>query len=219
MYTLYTGKYTRGLMVEMVMAEGDIEYRREDVDITRGEERSAGFLAINPAGWVPALKCPGGELLIETPAINLFLCERHRITSLAPATDDPDRGVFLSALFYITDEIEPTLKRYWYPHYFGDDDHTAPAIEKRAIESVLHGFGIVDQRLAASGPCHLGERFSLPDLMIAYWAMSFATTAQLAEAFDALANIRRCIDIARARPKLAPLFDLLDAWNHEFDGI
>ena len=155
--------------------------------------------------------------MIETPAINLYLCEHHRITSLVPAPGDPARGAFLSGLFYITDEIEPALKRYWYPHYFGDDDASAAAIEARAIESVLHGFGIVDRRLASGGPCHLGERFSLPDLMTAYWAVSFATTAKLASAFDDLPNVNRCIEIARARPKLAPLFELLDAWNREFE--
>ena len=219
MYTLYTGKYTRGLMVEMVMAEGGIEYRCEDVDITRGEERSDAFLAINPAGWVPVLRCPNGQVLHETPAINLYLCERHAIASLAPPPGDPDRGAFLSGLFYISDEIEPALKRYWYPHYFGDGKRGAPDIQASAIESVLRGFAIIDGRLGDHGPCHLGERFSLPDLMTAYWATSFATTSKLEASLESMPRVRRCIEIARARPKLAPLFARLDAWNHEFDGI
>lgn len=122
MYRLYSGKYTRGILVEMVMTEGEIEFERMEIDILRGEEKKPEYLAINPAGWVPALVCPDGGVLTETPAINLYLGERHRITSLVPAVDDPDRGPFLSALFYITDEIEPALKRYWYPHTFGDGD-------------------------------------------------------------------------------------------------
>ena len=93
MYRLYSGKYTRGILVEMVMAEGEIEFERVEIDILRGEEKKPEYLAINPAGWVPALVCPDGVVLTETPAINLYLGERHRITSLVPALDDPDRAL------------------------------------------------------------------------------------------------------------------------------
>ena len=50
MYVLYGGSFTRAIIVEMVMAEGDIAYELRNVDTTRGEHRSAAFLAINPAG-------------------------------------------------------------------------------------------------------------------------------------------------------------------------
>ncbi|HKJ54155.1 MAG TPA: glutathione S-transferase family protein [Gammaproteobacteria bacterium] len=212
MYTLYTGKFTRGLVVEMVMAEGGIDFERHEVDILRGEERGPEYLAINPAGWVPALRCPHGVVLTETPAINLYLGERHRIDSLVPAADDPDRGPFLSGLFYLSGELEPALKRYWYPHYFGDGERTADAIRGKGIEAALAGFGLVEQRLAAGGPCYLGERFSLVDLTIAFWMVSL----QLPDALRELPRIFGSVEIARARPKLTPLFDRLDAWAREY---
>ena len=215
MYRLYSGKYTRGIVVEMVMAEGGIEYQRIEIDILRGEEKSPEFLAVNPAGWVPALACPDGTVLCETPAINLYLGDRHGITSLVPAVDDPDRGRFLSSLFYITGEIEPALKRYWYPHTFGDGASTARAIRASARDSALRGFGIVEQRLAAGGPCHLGERFSLADLMLAFWILSFEHTDAMRE----MPNLLAIVEKARARPQQAPLFEIMDSWGSDFTSL
>lgn len=212
MYRLYSGKYTRGTLVEMVMAEGEIEFERMEVDILSGEERKPEYLAINPVGLVPALVCPDGVVLTETPAINLYLGERHRITSLVPAVDDPDRARFLSGLFYITDEIEPALKRYWYAHTFGDGENTATAIRDRALAAALQGFAIVNDRLAANGPCHLGERFSLVDLMIAFWVISLERPDEMRQMPCVLA----CVEMARARPRLEPLFDIVDSWGSDF---
>jgi|TARA_B100001971_G_C17937853_1_gene406091 glutathione S-transferase len=50
MYILYGGCFTRTLMVEMVMVEGDISYELLAVDILKNEHRTPEFLSINPAG-------------------------------------------------------------------------------------------------------------------------------------------------------------------------
>ena len=42
-------------MVEMVLAEGNIDYQLREIDILKNEHRSTEFLKINPFGWVPAL--------------------------------------------------------------------------------------------------------------------------------------------------------------------
>jgi glutathione S-transferase len=76
-YILYGGPYTRAFIVEMVMAEGAIAHEVRVVDIVDQEHRSPDYLAINPAGRVPTLITPEGVALYETPAINLYLTERH----------------------------------------------------------------------------------------------------------------------------------------------
>ena len=55
MYIVYGGKFTRSLMVEMVMAEIGLDYEMRNVDTGRREQLSPDYLKINPAGWVPAL--------------------------------------------------------------------------------------------------------------------------------------------------------------------
>ena len=92
MYIVYGGKFTRTLMVEMVMAEIGIACEMRNVDTIKREHLSPDYLEVNPAGWVPALITPEGDRLYETQAINLYLAERHGATHLAPAADDPLRA-------------------------------------------------------------------------------------------------------------------------------
>ena len=115
MYILYGGHFTRALITEMVMAEGGIPYELRNVDIVAQEHRRPEYLAINPAGWVPALVTPEGATLYETPAINLYLAERHGLTHLAPAPGDPDRGIFLSGLFSVTGDLEADPEALFLP--------------------------------------------------------------------------------------------------------
>lgn len=203
MYILYGGAFTRALITEMVLLECDLAYELREVDILKNEHRTPEYKAVNPAGWVPALITPEGETLYETPAISLYLAERHGITHLAPAIDDPDRGAFLSGLFYLTDDVEPVMKRYFYPHRFVLREEDSPAMKQRSMEQALERMSIIERRLAAGGPYHLGERFSLVDVTMAYWAMYMENAGLLTE----LPAVRACFKLVEGRPKLRPKFD------------
>ena len=215
MYILYGGHFTRALITEMVMAEGGIPYELRNVDIVAQEHRRPEYLAINPAGWVPALVTPEGATLYETPAINLYLAERHGLTHLAPAPGDPDRGIFLSGLFSVTGDLEPILKRCFYPHrYVLRDDDTA-AMKERSHGEALERLQVMERRLRDKGPYHLGERFSLVDLTLCHWTAPFEDMGALAS-FPAL---RRCLELVSARPKLRPHFERQKAWSDEYGGM
>ena len=73
MYTLYGGGYSRAHMTEMVFAEIQMPFEVKLVNTLKGENRTPQFLKINPRGFVPALRTPGGKVLFETAAINLYL--------------------------------------------------------------------------------------------------------------------------------------------------
>ena len=212
MYIVYGGKFTRTLMVEMVMAEIGIACEMRNVDTIKREHLSPVYLEINPAGWVPALITPEGDRLYETPAINLYLAERHRATHLAPAVDDPLRGLFLSGLFYLTDELEPAIKRYFFPHRYGDGEADATAVKARAFEACGHCLRVIDSRLTKNGPCHLGERFSLVDIVMTHWALNFEESHVL----DDMSAVRHCTTLVSVRPKLKPIFEKQAAWMEEF---
>lgn len=205
MYVLYGGPFTRALMVEMVLAEGDIPYELRPVDIIKQQHRTPEFLAVNPAGRVPILITPEGETLYETPAINLYLAERHGLTRLAPRVEEPERGAFLSGLFYLTDELEPALKRYFFPHRYDLRPGDAPAMKHKSLGDALEHLEVIELRLQATGPHHLGARFSLVDLTLAFWAACFESVGRL-EAFPA---VQRCEKLVAERPKLRAKFAAL----------
>ena len=212
MYVLYGGPFTRGLLVEMVLAEGDIAYERRTVDTLKGEHRSPAYLAVNPAGWVPALITPEGETLVEAPAINLYLAERHGLAQLAPPAEDPQRGQFLSGLFYLSDELEPWIKRYFYPHRFALRAEDAPATQEHALEGILDRLTVIERHLRDRGPYHLGERFSLVDLTLTFWTALLDREDRLAP----YAAIRRCMTLVTDRPRLRGRFDELAAMREEY---
>jgi glutathione S-transferase len=197
-YVLYGGEFTRTLITQMVMAEGGIDYELRQVDIIRHEHKSSEFLSINPAGLVPALVTPEGDVLYETPAINLYLADRHQLHQVAPAISDPDRGKFLSALFYLTSELEPAMKRYFYPHRYAPLKADSEKIKHKAFEDAMARFSVIDRRLSAEGPFHLGDRFSLADLTLAYWVGNVETEA----VFNTFPAIGTCVHHAISRPAI-----------------
>ena len=192
MYILYGGKFTRSALVEQVMAECEIWFELRKVDTAKQEQRSPEFLKINPTGWVPVLITPDGKTLYETPAINLYLAEQHGTPLLAPPTDDPQRGFFLSGLFYVSGMLEPALKRYWFPNRYADGENDAQAVRSKAFKDAVEYFTVIDGQLANQGPFHLGERFSLVDLMVAFWSESFIEPDAIAH-LDAIQNCHRLV--------------------------
>ena len=88
-YILFGGRFTRAQITEMVFAEGEIDYELREVDMLANQHRSEEYLHINPTGLIPVLITPEGQNLYETHAINLYICDRHDLTHLAPAASDP----------------------------------------------------------------------------------------------------------------------------------
>ena len=212
MYILYGGRFTRALLVEMVMAEGGIPYELRAVDIVAHEHRESAFLAINPSGWVPALIIPEGETLYETPAINLYLAERHGLAHLAPRVEEPERGLFLSGFFSVVDDLEPIMKRYFYPHRYVLREEDTATMKERSLENARERLRVMEERLSRKGPYHLGDRFSLVDLTMSYWTALLEHTGALAPC----PALRRCTELVTARPRLRPLFDAQRAWGEEY---
>ncbi len=198
MYILYGGKLTRSALVEQVLAECEVEYELREIDTSRQEQRSPEFLKINPAGWVPALVSPQGKTFYETPAINLYLAEKYKPGELAPVGADPDRGLFLSGLFYITGMIEPAFKRYWFPDRYAGGEKDAEAVRQAALGEVVDLYTVIDNRLSVAGPFHLGERFSLVDLTMAYWSEGFVHPDNI----DHLSAVKHCYELVYDRPKI-----------------
>lgn len=205
MYILYGGGYSRAIGPQMVLEEGGLDYEQHQVDLQSGEHRTPEFLAINPAGYVPALVTPEGDVLHEAAAIMLYLADRHHLTDLAPAVDDPARGVFLSKLFYFTNDIQPALKRFYYAHRYAQGEDEIARTRQTARDMASERWGVLDRYLQDNGPYHLGERFSLADLHMALWA-AYGFEG-MDEILDAFPGVRRCYDLAVARPKSGPLIN------------
>ena len=217
MYILHGGNVTRALAPQMVLEECSLPYELRDVDIAAGEHRSEAFRRLNPAGYVPALVTPEGDIVHEAAAIMLYLADRHRLETMAPAPGDPLRGIFLAKLFYFTNDVQPALKHTYYPHRWSLRESDIPAFRAHSEAMARERWQVLEDWLDANGPCHLGDRFSLLDLHLAMWACyGLKVPCDILEEMPAS---RRLFDLVCARPVSGPmlegLIETLKRWRGE----
>ena len=219
MYILYGGGVSRAVGPQMVLEEAGLPYELRTVDIAGGENRTAAFLAINPAGFVPALITPEGETLHEAAAIMVYLADRHELDDMAPRPGDLLRGRFYSRLFFLTNDIQPPTKRSFYPERYALDPADTERVRDAARAAARERWAVLDGFLAADGPYHLGDRFSLLDLHMALWVnYGLGSPRDLADEFPAVGD---CFARVMARPKAAALLDgviaLMATWREAKD--
>lgn len=78
----------RGFRVIWLLEEMSLAYRLRPVDLLAGVETDTEFLAINPAGFIPAIR-DGEVTLVESIAIMEYLLARYGPSPLAPGPHDP----------------------------------------------------------------------------------------------------------------------------------
>ncbi|WP_085593038.1 maleylacetoacetate isomerase [Pseudomonas sp. B14(2017)] len=83
LYTYY--RSTSSYRVRIALALKGLAYQSQPVNLLQGEQRGAGYVAVNPQGRVPALRTDGGELLVQSPAIIEYLEEVYPQPALLPA--------------------------------------------------------------------------------------------------------------------------------------
>lgn len=203
MYILYGGDFTRAVLVQWVLEEGKLDYELRRLDLSKGEHRAPEFLAINPAGLVPVLITPEGDALYEVAALMVYLADRHQLTELAPAETDPQRGLFLSAVFHIASDIQAEMKRFHFPHRFSLRTEDNVGIQELAKTLVLSRLGVMNQRLAKNGPYILGDRFSLADVYLCFWIAYLDRDTVCKQ----LPSVARLYGVVRSRPSVAPYLE------------
>ena len=130
-------------------------------------EDDAALLSIkelNPAGQVPVLLLPNGDVMTESAAITLWLSENEERDDLVPAPGSAERARFLRWLLFIVANIYPAYTYMDVPARFVSVEDAqagfAEAVCERAKDLYL---GLNGQ---ATGPWFLGERFSAIDIYV-----------------------------------------------------
>ncbi len=97
-------------IVRIVLEEKGLSFKRVNIDVTKGENRTPEFLRLNPRGKVPVLvhgTAQGEVVLSESSVINEYLEEVFPNPPLMPAA--PARRAHVRSLVYMFDtELSPT---------------------------------------------------------------------------------------------------------------
>ena len=95
---LYSNAQSRGLVIEWLLIELGVEFEKIELAY-HTEMKSESYLKINPFGKVPTL-VDGDMVIYEMPAICAYLADKFFDQGLAPALDDPKRGLYFRWLFF-----------------------------------------------------------------------------------------------------------------------
>lgn len=161
---LYGSKSTASLVVHWLLIELGVPHELRMLDFDRREQKSPGYLRINPQGRVPALVIDG-QVLTESAAIAMQLADLYPRAGLAPEVGTKERGDYYRWMFFCAYTLMPAYRGWFYPDEpAGEANIEAVKASSRAtIESAWQQ---VDGHLAANGPFLLGEKRSAADFVL-----------------------------------------------------
>lgn len=157
----------RGFRVVWLLEEMGLAYRLRSVDLLAGVEDDAEFLAVNPAGFIPAIQ-DGDVTMVESIAIMEYLMARHGPTPLAPAPQD---GAFPAYQQFLHLGEAGLATPLYVDLISRSPDGRSPGAAK-GLEVFKSRLGLVRRRLARF-PYLAGEQFTAADISVTY-ALEFA---------------------------------------------
>jgi len=168
---LYEFGFSRSARVHWVLREAGVEYEAVSIDLTKGQHKTAEFLAVNPYGKLPAL-VDRTETITESAAICTYIAENYPDRKLVPQQGSIARAHYYQWICFCIAEMEPQLwsirkNMILYPK------------EQRSLQAIRVGkqeydnaVRILDMHLSDKQYV-LGETFSAADIVVCYdliWA-------------------------------------------------
>ncbi|CCD85322.1 putative glutathione S-transferase [Bradyrhizobium sp. ORS 285] len=156
----------RGFRVVWLLEEMELPYRLRDVDLLAGVDNDAEFLAINPAGFIPAMQ-DGDVTMVESVAIMEYILARYGPTALAPAAQDAAFPAYQQFLHLGEAGLAASL------YFVSGARHLAPESE-RDNWSARQAMGVFTTRMTLvtrqleRGPYMAGDAFTAADISVGY---------------------------------------------------
>ncbi len=164
--TFYTNPQSRGRMARWMLEEVGVPYQVEHVGYGPAM-KSAGYLAVNPMGKVPAI-VHRGTVVTECAAICAYLADAFPQAGLAPPP--AERGAYYRWLFFAAGPLEQAVV------------NRALGVEVPSDKERMAGYGTYERTLdtleaAVTGDGHVaGDSFSAADVYVGShvgWGMLF----------------------------------------------
>jgi glutathione S-transferase len=198
MLTLYHASPSRSSITLWMLEEIGEPYAIKLVSLSKGENQTPEFLAVNPMGKVPVLR-HDDTVITEVAAICTYLADEFPQAKLNVPIGTPRRGVYLKWLFFGPGCLEPAVI-----------DRAAP--RKEEARRAMLGYGDFDTTMnvvakaVEQGPFIMGEQFTAADVVIGSqirWGMMFKMLPERPEftAYAARLAARPAAQRAEAKDK------------------
>jgi glutathione S-transferase len=151
----------------IALEEAGVPYETRLVRFMKGEHKSPDYLALNPAGKVPALIIDG-KPLAQNVAILTYLARRFPEAGLLPLTGNAyEDAALISRLAWCSADLHQLVTRMRLPAFSCDLPDTAERIRNMAAAAMAAQLAGIEADLARQ-PWLLGDDWSVLDAYI-YW--------------------------------------------------
>lgn len=116
--------------------------------VEKGKTREPEFLAVNPAGKVPALIEDDGRILTEAEAILLYLAEKFPDEQLGPSPTPEAQYEMHKWMSYLTGDVHPAFYPYFVPQRYIADKQQHDAIRVAAYQQIDTCFQLLDRHMS-----------------------------------------------------------------------
>ncbi|AFO88635.1 glutathione S-transferase [Phaeobacter inhibens] len=155
------------LASHIALQETGRPFEIEAVDTAAGRtEGGADYLAINPKGYVPALRLEDGSILTEGPAILQYIADSHSEAGLAPAAGTFARARMQEQLNWIGTELHKAFGPLF-------REGTSEAGQDEARVAVAGKFDLIETQLEDGREWLVADQFSVADaylFVVSNWA-------------------------------------------------
>jgi GST-like protein len=199
-----------GHKVTIFLEETGLPYRIVPVNIGRGEQFTADFLAIAPNNRIPAIvddaPAGGGALasLFESGAILLYLAEK---TGQLIPQDVQGRAEVLQWLFWQMAGLGPMAGQNG--HFKRAAPEPIPHAIERYEKETNRLFGVLNSRLADSSFI-AGDAYSIADIASYPWIVAYEVLGQNLDDFP---HLKRWFETIEARPATVRAYALAKKIN------
>lgn len=170
MYQLYYYPKNASLAPHLVLQHLKEDFELILVDRDNNQQKSADYLALNPAGRIPVL-IHDDIVISESVAICLYLSEQNQHSTLIPAIGDKNRAEFFQWLMYLNNTIQSEFLIYYYPEKHTTSQACVASIQEAQEIRLMNMFQLLDTQLKDK-PYFVGDSITVCDyflLMVSIW--------------------------------------------------
>ena len=163
MYRLYDYPPSgNGYKVRLLLSQLEVPFEYVELDILKGETRTAEFLTKNPNGRIPLLELGSGSYLAESNAILVYLAQG---TPFLPE-DKLAQAQMLSWMFFEQYSHEPNIAtpRFWLCHTPELDEYQTVALPQKQVQG-YQALAVMEQHLA-NHRYFVAEQYTIADIAL-----------------------------------------------------
>ena len=196
MIDLYAAGTSNGVRGRMALEECGLAYKLHFIDLTKGEQKTPQYLALNPMGQIPVIvdpEGPGGKPVTISQSTAILMYAAEKSGKLLPK-DPAKRPAMLSALMSASTDITPNFGAL--TAVKNAKEQHAPTME--LFKSRQKGMFKVWDDLLATRKYAAGDEYTIADVSLyaGYWR----TKGAFPDCVEGFKNLERWGAEVGARP-------------------